>query len=146
MVWLIGFGVTVSEISSVEVSKNCRVSKRYQNPVFSKVDILLMIAQNQMTHSIFWKSYLKSFRRIWIFCPNCDWFLAVNNRKCKKWAIFDMLLAITPGVNIITRQMTPIFFIYSFELNPLLYFIFGFQDLQNSVPGVPLCIMFSSVK
>ena len=33
----------------------------------------------------------------------------------------------------ITRQMTP-FFSSTLELSPFVYFIFAFQDFQNSVP------------
>ena len=55
-----------------------------------------------------------------------------------KWAIFDILMTITLGVNMITRKMTP-FFHLLFEVYSLVYFIFVFQDLQNSVPwGHPL--------
>ena len=42
-------------------------------------------------------------------------------------------MAITLGVNMITRKMTP-FFHLLFKLYWLLYFIFAFKDLQNSVP------------
>ena len=49
-------------------------------------------------------------------------------------------------VNMMTRQMTPFFYLL-LELYLLNYFIFAFQDLQNSVPwGAPFCFMFWSVK
>ena len=34
------------------------------------------------------------------------WFFVGISRKYKKWTIFDILTTITPGVNMITRQMT----------------------------------------
>ena len=43
----------------------------------------------------------------------------------------------------ITRQMTP-FSINHFELSPLVYFIFAFLDLQNSVQNSLLCSSLSS--
>ena len=48
-------------------------------------------------------------------------------QKYKKWAIFDILMTITLGVNMITRQMT-LFFHLLLELYPLIYFIFAFQN------------------
>ena len=67
-----------------------------------------------------------------IFCPNCDWFLAAISRKNKKWAIFDILLTTTTGVNMTTRLMIP-FFLLLFELYVVTYFIFAFQVLKNSI-------------
>ena len=49
---------------------------------------------------------LNILSKLWLF-------FAVNSRKYKKWAIFDILMTITPGVNMLTRQMIHIFFIYS---------------------------------
>ena len=47
-------------------------------------------------------------------------------------------MTITPETNMITEQMAPFFYLL-FEFYPLVYFIFAFQDLQNSVPwGGPL--------
>lgn len=46
MVCVVVFGVTVREILSVEISKKWQVKKKYQNVVFLRVHILLMIAQN----------------------------------------------------------------------------------------------------
>ena len=40
------FGVTVREILSVEISKKWQVKEKYENVVFLRVHILLMIAQN----------------------------------------------------------------------------------------------------
>ena len=42
-------------------------------------------------------------------------------------------MAITLEVNMITRQMTPLLDNLLFELYLLVYFIFAFQDLQNSI-------------
>ena len=53
-----------------------------------------------------------------------------------KWAIFNILMAITLAVNLITRQWTH-FSHLLFELYLLVFFIFAFQDLQNLVPWGP---------
>ena len=64
-----------------------------------------------------------------------------------KWAIFDILMTIMLGINMITRKMTS-FFPLPFELYLLVYSIFVFQrHFQNSVPwGLPFDIRFWSVK
>lgn len=46
MVCVVVFGVTVREILSVEISKKWQVKEKYENVVFLRVHILLMIAQN----------------------------------------------------------------------------------------------------
>ena len=56
----------------------------------------------------FLKGPNKTFQMNLISCPNWDWFFAVSSRKYIKWAIFDILMTITLGVNI-TRQMSPFF-------------------------------------
>ena len=43
-----------------------------------------------------------------MFCLHCDYY---QQKKQKNEAFFDILMTITPGVNMITRKMTP-FFIY----------------------------------
>ena len=48
-----GFGVTVREISRVEISKKLLSQQKNYETVFSRVDILLMVAQNPTIHSIF---------------------------------------------------------------------------------------------
>ena len=70
-----------------------------------------------------------------------------HQQKYKKWAVFDILMTITWGVNMIIRQMTPFFPSTLWALSVGI-FISAFQDLQNSVPQgpSPLCIMFWSVK
>ena len=44
MVWLIGFGVTVSEISRVQISKKLQGQQKYTKTLYSKVNILLIVA------------------------------------------------------------------------------------------------------
>ena len=53
LIFLKWYGVTVLEILRVKISKNYRVSKKNPNRVYSRVDILLMVAQNPIIHSIF---------------------------------------------------------------------------------------------
>ena len=58
--------------------------------------------------TIFWKTSIRSFRctyilaKLWlIFC--------CYQQKIQKWIIFDISMTITLRVNMITRQMTPLF-------------------------------------
>ena len=54
IVWLIGFGVTVREISRMEVKKTVEFAKKTKkNTVFLRIDILLIVAQNPTIHRIF---------------------------------------------------------------------------------------------
>ena len=76
--------------------------KKPWNSVFSKIDILLMVAQNPLTHSIFW---IKFFQMHLNILPKL--ILCCHLEQIKKWAIFDILLAVALEVNMITRQMTP---------------------------------------
>ena len=90
LVWLISFGVTIREISRVEIYKKLLCQQK-NILYFQGLATSLMVAQNQ------------------IFCPNCGWLFAVISRKVEKRAIFDILMTTTPRVNIITRQVTLIF-------------------------------------
>ena len=56
MVWLIGFGVTVREVSRVEISKKLLSQQKNNETLSARVDILFMVAQNLKIHIIFWKS------------------------------------------------------------------------------------------
>ena len=50
----LGFGLNVCEMLREEISKKTAESrKKYQNHIFLKVDILLMVPQNPIVHSIF---------------------------------------------------------------------------------------------
>ena len=53
---------------------------------------------------------------------------SVENTK-NIWHIFDIWMTITLGVNMINTLMTP-FDSSTFDLYPLVYFIFAFRDLQ----------------
>ena len=44
IVWIIVFGVNVFEILKVEISEKLLSQQRDQNPVFSRVEMLLMVA------------------------------------------------------------------------------------------------------
>ena len=82
-----------------------------------------MVTPKPINYTIFCKDSTRCFRSTWIFCSNCDWFFAIISRKYKKWAIFDILMTLILGVNMITRQMTS-FFHLLFELYPLVYILF----------------------
>ena len=43
--------LTVPEILWININKTAESTKKYQNPVFSNVEILLMVAQNYIIHS-----------------------------------------------------------------------------------------------
>ena len=62
---------------------------------------------------------------------------AVFSSKHIKWAIFDILMTLNLGVNI-TRQMTPIFLIYS--LSSIRWYIsfLHFKNLKFQSHGVPI--------
>ena len=47
------------------------------------------VLQKPINHAIFWKRPMEPPWCIWIFCPNCDLFLPVSNKKCKNWVIFE---------------------------------------------------------
>ena len=97
-----------------------------------------------INRAIFWKNSKRFSTNAEINCSNCDWNFAVISRKYKKWAIFDILMAITLGVNMTTRQMTP-FFSSIFQFYQLVYFIFAFKDLQNSIPWDPIFALCSGL-
>ena len=82
---------------------------------------------------------LKSWNPLMNYVPLTVTIFFENNKKC---AIFDILMTITLWVNMVTRQMTSLLF----QLCLLVYFSFTFQNLQNSVPWGPLCIMFWFIK
>ena len=97
-----------------------------------------------INRAIFWKNSKRFSTNAEINCSNCDWNFAVISRKYKKWAIFDILMAITLGVNMTTRQMTP-FFSSIFQFYQLVCFIFAFKDLQNSIPWGPIFALCSGL-
>ena len=49
MVWLIGFWVTVSEKSRVQISKKVLSHQKYTETLYPKVDILLIVAFSERT-------------------------------------------------------------------------------------------------
>ena len=54
MVCLIGFGVTIREIFRVEISKKLLSQKKeISKPFLSRADVLLIVAENPVTLSIF---------------------------------------------------------------------------------------------
>ena len=59
--------------------------------------------------------------------------LLLSAKNTKHETFFDILITITPGVNMITRKMTP-FFHLLFKFYQLVYLIFVFQHPEYSVP------------
>ena len=59
MGWIIGFGVTSCQTSGVEYKKKKKkkakkkLTRKYQNPAFSRVNMLIVVVQNPKIHSIF---------------------------------------------------------------------------------------------
>ena len=76
--------------------------------------------------------------RIWIYCPNCDKFFAIN-RKYKKVAISGILKAITMGVNIITWKWNNFCHLFV-KPYPLFWFISKPTKLYSM--RLSLCIKF----
>ena len=94
------------------ILKTVDSTKNTKNPVFQRVDILPMVAQNAITH-------------------------------IQKISHFLLLVTVTPGENMITRQMTA-FFINSLStiflyISPLYFKTFKIQLFRY-------CIMFCSIK
>ena len=91
---------------------------------------------SHISHSLgkFFKSTERSY---WVLAENgmvdrLWWFCSVISIRHKKCDVFDILMTIIPGENMITRQINP-FFHLLFQFYSLVYFIFVFQDLQNFV-------------
>ena len=74
--------------------------------------------------------------------PKLRLIFCCHQQKIQKWAIFDILMTITLGVNMITRQMTPLF---SPTLWVLSVRIFHFWISRPSKFN-STCIIFRSVK
>ena len=85
--------------------KTAESAEKYQIFVFSRVKILLMVAQNPTIYNILWKTQIISFRCSSVFCPNCEWFFAVISSKYSEWVIFSILMNITPGAIMINWPM-----------------------------------------
>ena len=67
-------------------------------------------------------------------------------RKYKKWAIFDILMTITLGVSIISRQMIPFFSCILWALSVgIFHFCIG-RTQNSALWDFPIYIMFWSVK
>ena len=110
----------------------------------STLHISRTVTLKPINHTIFGKNSIFQVRlnvlpKLWLNFCCCQ-------QKYKKWAIFDILMTITPGGNMVTRQMT-LFFSSTFRA--LSVGIFHFSNLRPSkfsFMGSPFCIMFWSVK
>ena len=81
------------------------------------------------------------------YIPKVSKFYVEKRWKYKKWPIFDTVIiaiTITLGVNMVDKQVIP-FSCLLFELYPLVYFIFVFQDVKNSVMWGLSFALFSSL-
>ena len=126
MVWLTGFVVIVCEILSIEMSKKTTESaKKYRNPVFLRVDVLVMVAQNSLIGFLkehFLKELSKIFQMLFNILPKVWLILCCHSTKYKTWATIDILMTITPGVNMITREMTPFLSFAFWALSVAIFF------------------------
>ena len=107
MLCFIGFGVTVCEISRLEISKNCWVSKNIMKLYIFKGWYLANGGSESNNSQHFLRELNKIFQmhinilsKLWL---SFFW----HKQKIQKCAIFDILMTITRGVNMVTRQMTP---------------------------------------
>ena len=107
------FGVTFREILSVEISKKSTESAKNTEIMYKGWDLATGSSElNNQKH--FLKEDLSDTLE---YFSQTDWFFAIS-RKYKKRVIFYITMVISPGVDMITRQMTPFFHLY-FELYPL---------------------------
>ena len=68
--------------------------------------------------------------------------LLSSAENTKKWAAFDILMIMTLAVNVITRQVTPIFLIYSLSS---IHWDISFLHFNSFLWSSPFCIILSSV-
>ena len=136
MAWLIGFGVNVHEILRVEISKKLlsQQKNRNRNPVFLRVDTVSMIVQDPKIHSVFQKS-LNLFQIDLIISLKSWLIFCCHQLKIRKLAIFDILMTITLGENIITSQMTLVFSSTLWALSvDIFHFNISIDALRDLVP------------
>ena len=98
--------------------KNCWVSKKIPKPQVWHLT-------NSSSESNNPHNFLKELKKI--FVQTLTDFL-LQQQKYKRWAIFDILMTITLGVIMITRQMTP-FFSYTFWALFVAIFLFSISRL-----------------
>ena len=59
--------------------------------------------------------------------------LLLSAKNTKNETLLNILITATPGINMITRKMTP-FSHLLLKFYQFVFFIFAFKDLQNSIP------------
>ena len=106
-----------------------------KNEIYQRIELKEQMISH-ISHSL-GKIFKSSERSYWVLAENgmvnrLWWFCSVISIRHKKCDIFDILMTIIPGENMITRQRNP-FSHLLFQFYSLLYFIFVFQDLQNFV-------------
>ena len=131
MVWLIGFDITVHKMLKVEISeKLLRQQKLPKSCIFKSGHVA-----NYSSKSSNLYHFLKELNEIFQMCLSI---------LPKLWLVFlDILMIITPGVNILIRQTTSIFLIFSLNYLSvgIFYFCIPRPSKLNSL-GFSLCFMF----
>ena len=129
MLWIVGFWATFSNISTLEDTKFCYflILSRFLL-IFLPYIFLLTISFIERTQTDL-SGALISF--------SVTNFLLSWARKYKKWTIFDIHFNDHDCRSKHDNYKNDLFFHRLFKLYPLVYFIFAFQDLQNSVPTIP---------
>ena len=125
-------GYRLWDIEGRNIKKTTESAKKYRNPVFSRVDILVMVAQNPLMEFLkehFLKELSKIFQMHLNILPKVWLILCCHSTKYKTWATIDILMTITPEVNMIIREMTPFL---SFAFWALSVAIFHFCILKPS--------------
>ena len=56
----------------------------------STINISQTITSKSLNNIILWRSSIRSFNCLWLFCQYCNQFCAVISRKYKKWAVFNL--------------------------------------------------------
>ena len=77
------------------------------------------MAQTPLSHIIFWKSVMRTFRCIHVNCFNRLRFLAEVRTKLQNCTFLDNLKTTTQEGNMDTRQITPFFSSFFFRCNCL---------------------------
>ena len=152
---LLGFELPISIISSLENTRFwifCWLSSFYDT---STLNILRTETPKPINHTIFMKELNKIFQRHSNVLPTLWLIFCCHQQKIQKMSLFDILVTITPGVNMITRQLIPFFLstlwapsvgIFYFCISRSLKLNSMGLSLKLSCMGLLIWIMFWSIK
>ena len=105
----LGFQLPISIISSLKNTRFwifCWLSSFYD---IYTLNISRTETPKPINHIIFMKELNKIFQRHSNVLPTLWLIFCCHQQKVQKMSLFDILVTITPGVNMITRQLIPFF-------------------------------------